>query len=43
MVTSKKTDNISQTVSNASYTYDKVGNCTKSVEDELQHVVRIIV
>ena len=33
MVTSKKTDNISQTVSNASYTYDKVGNCTKSVED----------
>ena len=33
MITSKKTDNISQTVSNASYTYDKVGNCTKSVED----------
>ena len=32
MVTSKKTDNISQTVSNASYTYDKVGNCTKTVE-----------
>lgn len=33
MITSKKTDNISQTVSNASYAYDKVGNCTKSVED----------
>lgn len=33
LITSKKTDNISQTVSNASYTYDKVGNCTKSVED----------
>ena len=33
MVTSKKTDHISQTVSNASYTYDKVGNCTKTVED----------
>lgn len=33
MVTSKIIDNISQTVSNASYTYDKVGNCTKSVED----------
>mgnify|MGYP005932995299 FL=1 len=33
MITSKKTDNISQTVSNASYTYDKVGNCTKSIED----------
>lgn len=33
MVTSKKTDNITQTVSNASYTYDKVGNCIKTVED----------
>ena len=33
MVTSKITDNISQTVSNASYTYDKAGNCTKMVED----------
>ena len=33
MIISKRTDNISQTVSNASYTYDKVGNCTKSVED----------
>lgn len=33
MVTSKITDNISQTVSNAAYTYDKVGNCTKVVED----------
>ncbi|MCI9126489.1 MAG: RHS repeat protein, partial [Eubacterium sp.] len=35
MVTSKITDNISQTVSNASYTYDKAGNCTKMVEDEV--------
>ena len=33
MVTSKKTDHTSQTVSNASYTYDKAGNCTKMVED----------
>ncbi len=33
MVSSKKTDSISQTVSNDSYTYDKAGNCTKTVED----------
>ena len=34
MVTSKKTDNTNQTVSNASYTYDKVGNCTRKTTDD---------